>query len=130
MLVSKPGDHQFAHRQIDERLAAGVCPLKIAREPAMVRDPGVRTLNDPSFGKKVEALGNDLVPVHLRSYRGIRALNASPWVIDNLQVDPIEVFFHPYLKGPLIGAISPHEPETREVSDQSGEQDLAPFEGP
>ena len=30
MLVSKPGDHQLAHRQIDERLTTGVGALKIA----------------------------------------------------------------------------------------------------
>lgn len=93
----------------------------------MMRDPGIRSFDDPSPGEDVKAFGKDLVPVHLRSYRCPGAFNARPRVIDNLQVDPIEVFFHPVLKGPLIGAIGPHEPETREGSDQRREQDLAPF---
>ncbi len=75
----------------------------------------------------MKASGNDLVPVYLRSDGCPGALDASPQMIDDLQADPIEVFFHPVLKSSLIGAISPHEVETREVSDESGEQHLAPF---
>src|SRR6266704_2631356 len=93
----------------------------------MMRDPGIRAFDEPSSGEDVKAFGNDLVPVHLCSYRGIRAFDASPRMIDDFHTDASEMFFDPVLKGPLIGAISPHEPETREVSDQRREQDLAPF---
>jgi len=127
MVASQPGEHQFGHRQVDERLAAGMCAFKIAGEAAVVRDPGIGALDHPSSGKDMKAFGNDRVPVHFRSYRSIRALDASPRVSDDLHADPIEVFFDPLLKGSLIRAIGPHKLETRELSDQSREQDLAPF---
>jgi len=92
----------------------------------MMRDPGIRTLNDPSFGKKMEAFGNDLVPVHLRSSRCPSALNASPRVIDNLQLDPTQKLVHPCLKLALIAAIGPDHLETREVPNQGSEQDRRP----
>ena len=45
--ASEPSDHQPAHSQIDKSLTAGVCALKIATEPTVVRDPGIGTFNDP-----------------------------------------------------------------------------------
>ena len=46
--TSQPRQHDPGHRQIDECLTAGVRALKIAREPTMMRDPGIRTFNNPA----------------------------------------------------------------------------------
>ena len=92
-----------------------------------MRDPGIRAFDEPSSGEDVKAFGNDLIPVHFLPHRSRGALDASPRMSDDFHTDPSEMFFDPVLKGPLIGAISPHEPETREGSDQRREQDLAPF---
>src|SRR6266704_2470256 len=92
----------------------------------MMRDPGIRAFDEPSSGEDVKAFGNDLVPVHLCSYRGIRAFDASPRMIDDFHTDASEMFFDPVLKGPLIGAISPHEPETRRFPTSGVSRTLPP----
>ena len=92
----------------------------------MVRDPGVRTLNDPSFGKKMEASWNDLAPVHLHSYRCPGSLDASPRVNDNFQANPTQKLVYLCLKLALIATIGPDYLETREVPYQGSEQDRRP----
>ena len=119
--ANKSGEHQPGHGEIDKRLAAGMRALKIAREPTIVRDPGVRALDDPSSRKNMEALGNDLVPIDFCADRSICALDASPGVIHDFHTDIFKVLFDPLLKCPLIGTIGPNKPETREISDQECE---------
>jgi len=92
-----------------------------------VRDPGIRSFDEPSSGEEVKAFGNDLVPVHFLPHRSIGAFDASPRMIDDFHTDASEMLFDPVLKRPLIGAIGPDEVETRECSDQRDEQHLAPF---
>jgi hypothetical protein len=67
--TSQLGNHPPDHGQIDEGLTAGVGPLKIAGEPTVTRDPAKGSFHHPSFGKHVEAFGDDRVPVDVRPFR-------------------------------------------------------------
>src|SRR6266487_1375177 len=92
--ASEPGDHQSGHGQVNKSLTAGVRPLKIAREPTVVRDPGVGAFDDPSSGKDMEAFGDDRVPVDLCSFGCPDATQAGPSMFDDFQTDG-KVFFDP-----------------------------------
>jgi hypothetical protein len=63
----------------------------------VAREPGIGAFDDPSSGKDMKALGNDLVPVHFHSDWRPRATNACPGVFDDLEANP-KVFFHPILE--------------------------------
>lgn len=121
MIVSESGNHQFAHRQGDERLATGVRALKIARESAIMRNPGVRSFNHPSPGQHMKTFGHDLVPIDHRSFLCPYPTQAGPGVFDDFEADPIQVCFDPVLKRTFLPALRPDQLEARQVSCQRSE---------
>jgi hypothetical protein len=125
--TSQLGDHPLGHGQIDKGLTAGVGALKIAGEPTVTRDPAKGSFHHPSFGKHVEAFGDDRVPVDFRPFRNPDPPDACPSVLNDLEANA-KVVFHPLLEGiACIPAIDPDQLEARQFSEQSGEQHLAPF---
>jgi hypothetical protein len=125
--TSELGDHPLGHGQIDEGLTAGVSALKIAGEPTITRDPAKGSFHDPSFGKHVEAFGNDRVPIDVRPFRNPDTPDACPSVLNDLEANA-KVFFHPLLEGiASIPAIGPDQLEARQFSEKSSEQHLTPF---
>jgi hypothetical protein len=103
MFSRQSGQHQPRHGDIDKGLTAGVRALKIAREPTVARDPGIGAFDDPSSGKDMKALGNDLVPVDFHSDWRPRATDACPGVFDDLEANP-KVFFDPVFEFTFIAA--------------------------
>jgi hypothetical protein len=97
------GQHQSCHGKIDKGLTTGVRALKIAGEPTMVRDPGVGAFDDPSSGKNMKALGNDLIPVYFHSFGNPDTAHACPRMFDNFEANS-KVFFHPLLEFAFIPA--------------------------
>jgi Transposase IS116/IS110/IS902 family len=117
MLVSKPGYHQFAHCQIDERLATGVGAFKIAREAAMVRDPGVGALDFPSMAL-------DLKPSPGQKPQDRLAVNEDPLVMRLITRPgkdfglPAQKVFDPRDKRPCVAVIGKQMAQARETSDE------------
>src|SRR5512133_3047229 len=114
-ILRQSGQHQSRHSEIDKGLTTAVRALKIAREPTVARDPGVRAFDDPSSGKDMKALGNDLVPVHFHSCGSPDTTHACPRMFDNFEANS-KVFFHPLLEFAFISAICPDQQETRQLS--------------
>src|SRR5215208_3231425 len=58
--------HQTRHRRIDKGLSCGAQPLVVLGHPPVVRDPGERSLYDPSTRQDPEASRrHQLLPIHL-----------------------------------------------------------------
>src|SRR5260370_4047557 len=119
MDADEPSHHDPGHRKIDEGLTAGVRALKIAREPTVMRDPGIGTFHHPSPFEHMKASGHDLVPIDGCSFWCPHPAKTGPRVLDDLQTYP-EVVLHPSLEGiTSIPAISPDHLETRHGSSHS-----------
>ncbi len=124
--TSQPGPHDPGHRKIDEGLTTGVRALKIAGKSTVARDPGIGPFHYPSSGKHMKAFGKDLVPVDLCSFGDPHPTKAGPWMIHDLEAHP-KLLLHPVCEGlTSIAAVGPDQLETRHLSGQRLEQELAP----
>jgi hypothetical protein len=125
--TGEPRDHEPGHGKVDKSLTAGVRALKIAREPTVVRDPGIGPFDDPSSGKHVEAFGHDLVPINLSILRSPDPAPASPPMFDHFETDT-QVFLHPLLEGlAVVTAIHPDQLEARQLAEKKSEQHFGSF---
>ena len=113
--------------KIDERLAARVRALKVAREPTIVGDPAIGAFDDPSSGEEMEAFGNDHVPIDFFSLFDPHGANARPRMVDDIETH-MHVILHPLLEWTAsIPALSPDQLKARQLFDKRQEQLSASF---
>ena len=124
-IVSQTSHHNANHGQVDPGFFTAGEQFVVLGQAAPGGEPSKRSLHHPSTRKDMEAFGADLLPVHFRPFRGPGSSQATPGMLDNLDL-PAQCRLDPLNKAAFaVAAIGPDQLEPRQTCSQRPEQIFA-----
>ena len=112
-ILSQASQHDPHHSNVDPSLFTAGEHLIIFGKPSPCGKPGERSLHDPAPLEDMEATRPDLLPIHLDAFRYPHTADATPGMLDDLDL-PTQRRLDPFAEAfLLVSAIGPDQLQTR-----------------